>query len=346
MPLESEILLKAEELGIDKCGIIKPEEMSDYADRLRERIKRIPNGEALYGRFMNFSDIKKIFPWTKSIVVAVLFYGHYALSPNASGRYGKSYLTDSRFNPDSPERKKITALGTFLNGLGLQTESSEYPGITAMRWAAYKAGLGVIRRNNFFYTEKGSWVNIVAWATDAEMELIGDHAVPPCPDNCDKCVCACPTKSLSSPYTMNMATCVSKLSTLNDPDTYDDETNRRMGAWMYGCDACQDICPMNKCKWKGDDAFPGLREIGGMLSPENILSMSYAEIERLLMPKFFYIKKESLWRWKLDALNALANDGAPGKIAYIEKMLRDEHEIVREKAAWALREIKLRAARR
>jgi HEAT repeat protein len=42
----------------------------------------------------------------------------------------------------------------------------------------------------------------------------------------------------------------------------------------------------------------------------------------------------------------LANDGAPGKIAYIEKMLRDEHEIVREKAEWALKEIKLRAARR
>jgi epoxyqueuosine reductase len=342
--LESKILRKAEDLGIDKCGIIKPEAMLDYADRLRERMERIPNGEALYGRLMGFADIRERFPWAKSIVVAVLFYGHYALPKNTSGRYGKFFLTDSRFNQDSPERKKITALGIFLNGLGLQTESSEHPGITAMRWAAYKAGLGVIRRNNFFYTEKGSWVNIVAWATDAEMELIGDHAVPPCPGNCDKCVGACPTKSLSDPYVMNMATCVSSLSTSNDTDVYDDETNRRMGAWMYGCDACQDICPMNKGKWKSYDAFPGLREIGGLLSPENILSMSYAEIERLLMPKFFYIKKESLWRWKLDALNALANDGALDKSAYIEEMLRDEHEIVREKAAWALEKIKLRAA--
>jgi epoxyqueuosine reductase len=343
MSLESEIKRKAEELGIHKCGIIKPEAVSDYADRLRERMGRIPNGEAVYGGFMRFADIRGKFPWAKSIVVAVLFLGHYNLPANAA-HYGKSYLVDSRFNQDSPERKKIAAFEEFLHELGLKTAYSEHPGITAMRWAAYKAGLGVIRRNNFFYTENGSWVNIVAWATDAEAEMTGESVLPHCPDNCDRCIGACPTKSLFAPYTMNMATCVSRLSTSNEPDAYDEETARCMGNRIYGCDVCQDVCPMNKGKWTGGQDFPGLNDLNGWLSPESILSMSYAEAERVLMPKFFYIKKESLWRWKLNAITVLANAGSPAGIEHIEKALCDEHEIVCEKAAWALK--KLRAALR
>ncbi|MDR2771163.1 MAG: epoxyqueuosine reductase [Clostridiales Family XIII bacterium] len=344
LSLVSKIERKAQALNIDKCGIIRPEAMSDYADRLRERMGRIPNGEAVYGGFLRFADIREKFPWAKSIVVIALSYGHYALPANAA-HYGKYYLIDSRFNPDSPERKKITAFENFLGELGLKTASSVHPGITAMRWAAHKAGLGLIRRNNFLYTEKGSWVSLTAWATDAEMELISDgSALPPCPDDCDRCIRACPTKSLFAPYTMNMATCVSRLSTLSAPAAYDEETGRRMGTRIYGCDACQDVCPMNKGKWTGEREFPGLRELGGLLSPENILSLPYAEIERILAPKFFYIKKDALWMWKLNAINVLANAGAPAGIERIAAMLCDEHEIVRERAKRALD--RLRASER
>ncbi|MFP3155210.1 hypothetical protein LQZ18_12460 [Lachnospiraceae bacterium ZAX-1] len=229
MSLEQQISARALELGIEKCGIIKPEAMLDYADRLQERMQRIPNGEQQYSRFMGFADIKRQFPWAKSIVVAVLPYGHYTIPKNAIARYGKSYLTDMRFNLDAPEHRKAELLGAYLNELGLKTASNEHPGITAMRWAAYKAGLGIIRRNNFFYTESGSWVTIAAWVTDGDMQLIGSHNLKECPPHCTECRKACKTKSLHAPYTMNMATCVSRYTTSNDPVSYDDEINRQIG---------------------------------------------------------------------------------------------------------------------
>ncbi|MDR3325567.1 MAG: epoxyqueuosine reductase [Spirochaetaceae bacterium] len=336
MSIEEEIRQKAYALGIEKLGIIKPEAMLDYADRLRERMERLPNGKALYGGFMGFADVQKNIPWAKSIIVAVFHYGHYIIPKDIGDRYGKSYLVDSRFNQDSPERQMLIAFEEHLHDLGIKTASNEHPGITAMRWAAYKAGLGIIRRNNFLYTEKGSWVGITAWAADKEMELIENHSLVECSENCNKCVKACPTASLSAPYTMNMATCVSRLSSSNDAASYDDETNRQMGGWMYGCNVCQEVCPMNKDKWEDTDVFPGLADIQRFLLPSQIIHLSYDDIEKHITPKFFYIKKESLWRWKLNAINAMVNDYKEEYLEDIQYALKDEYEVVREAARRAL----------
>jgi epoxyqueuosine reductase len=339
--IAEKIQQKAYEIGIHKCGIIKPESIMDYADRLQERMGKIPHGEKLYGGFLKFADINKSIPWAKSIIVLVFHYGHYILPKESIVKsYGKTYLVDSRFNTDAEERKKLVKFDEYLHKLGLKTAWNEYPGITAMRWAAHKAGLGMIRRNNFFYTEKGSWINIAALATDKEMELVGKHSLPECSTECNKCIKACPTKFLSEPYTMNMATCVSRLTTSNDIDSYDDRTNRQIGKRIYGCDVCQDVCPMNKNKWESKDIFPGLNNLSNFLSPVDILNLNYDEIEKNLSTKFFYIKKENLWRWKLNAINAMINNYKVDYYVYIQHSLNDKNEIVREKAQWALEKIK------
>jgi epoxyqueuosine reductase len=335
MSIQNQIQQKAYELGIHKLGIIKPEAMFDYADRLRERMDRIPNGQALYGRFAGFADVKKNIPWAKSIIVAVVHYGHYVLPKGLGSRFGKSYLVDLRFNPNSPEHKMLFDFEDYLHALNIKTASSEHPGITAMRWAAYKAGLGNIRNNNFFYTDKGSWVTITAWAIDKEMELIQKPKPLQCGTNCNKCIAACPTKSLSAPFTMNMANCISRLTTSNDLISYDEQTNKQMGGWIYGCNACQEVCPINKNSWEDEDIFPGLIELEKFLSPEQIMKLTYAQIQKDLMPKFFYINKDSLWRWKLNAINVMVNEFKPEYKAAIEAGLKDENEIVRQTAKQA-----------
>ena len=341
MTLEQEIQQKAYTLGIHKCGIIRTESVADYEDRLKERMEQIPNGEMLYGNFLRFANIKKDIPWAKSIIVLVSHYGHYVLPEKSiTTSYGKSYLVDKRFNPNSLERQAIIAFDDYLHELGIKTAWNEHPGITGMRWAAYKAGLGIIRHNNFFYTEKGSWVGITAFAVDREMELIENHSLQKCPVDCNKCIKACPTKSLSKPYTMNMATCVSRLTTSNDMVSYDDTVNRQIGKRIYGCDVCQDICPMNKDKWENRDIFPGLNDLEHFLSPVTILNMRYEEIEKNIASKFFYIKKENLGKWKINAINAMVNNYKSGYEIHIKNVLDDNYKSVREKAEWALEKLK------
>ena len=45
-------------------------------------------------------------------------------------------------------------------------------GITALRWAGMKAGIGIIRKNNFFYTEKGSYQYLEAFLIDEPLQYI------------------------------------------------------------------------------------------------------------------------------------------------------------------------------
>ena len=43
--------------------------------------------------------------------------------------------------------------------------------IFGLRHAAFQAGLGIIRKNNFFYDEKGSWLELEGFVIDRECQL-------------------------------------------------------------------------------------------------------------------------------------------------------------------------------
>jgi epoxyqueuosine reductase len=68
---------------------------------------------------------------------------------------------------------------------------------------------------------------------------------------------------------------------------------------------------------------------------------NYENIEKNLMARLFYIRKENLWRWKLNAINEMVNIYKTDYDIHIKNSLKDEYEIVRKKAQWALEKIKV-----
>jgi epoxyqueuosine reductase len=242
-------------------------------------------------------------------------------------------MFDNRNDKNAPFFKRRAELAAFLEGLGYRCTMAEGHGIPApARWAAYQAGLGTIRRNNFFYTEKGSYNRIEMLALDGETELIRDVKLADCAENCGKCIEACPTGTLSAAYTMSMIGCVSfqtNLAANMGMGVPSAEMARQMGGRLYGCDACQDSCPHNKGKWTGGEEFPGLDTLLPSMRPDAIMKASYDEIGRTLAPKYWYIERENLWKWKIDALTVMMNGYRKEYDVSIRLGLEDANENVR-----------------
>lgn len=325
---------RAYELGYDLCGVIPASSLKEYSARLDERIRHFPQSRHLYEKLYDLASPEKTQKWARSVIVLVRRYSSYRIPAEASRYFGKVYLFDGRL-PYSTEYKNAMQFEAYLRSLGFEL----FKDSVAARWAAVTAGLGRFGRNNFLYTKYGSWVWVDTWTVSAELEYDGPvAATEACPKNCRKCIDACPTKALSGPFAMDRGACIAHLSFFSfalPPEP----VRERMGAWLYGCDVCQDVCPMNKNKWAGGGEFPGLDAVLDILSPDAIARMDEKTFLERLKPRFWYIGKESFWLWKCNALRAMANDGNASCHPYIRQALADSDENVRAMADWARRKL-------
>lgn len=335
--LAQQIRNKALELGFDGCGIIKLDALKDFAEKLDERIEACPDSKPMLEAIRQYAAPDSTYAWAKSVVVCTTWYGKYKIPEKLRGLIGKYYLYDHKLQPHSKANETITAFEKYLDELEIKT-AKELHGVTSARWAAFKAGLGIIRKNNFFYTKHGSWSIIDTWVIDHELEWIEIPDAKPCPENCDKCISACPTKALSKSFCTNPAKCITKL-TWGVRDLVPDSLSEKMGGWIYGCDACQDACPSNT--WVEDTEYPGLRELEENISLSQILSMDDKDIKEILMPKFWFIQPDNFWIWKVNALRAMTNAFRPEYKEHILKAANDENEKIKEMALWSLKRLGL-----
>jgi epoxyqueuosine reductase len=332
--MEDTIREKALTLGYEDCGIITVGALPGYREKLEERISRIPMGEKTYGRFRSYADPSAGHPEIQSIIVAIVPLYRYNVPDAFGGVYGKAYMFDCRTDKNAPFFKVRRDFAAFLESLGLKCTVRSGHGIAApARWAAYRAGLGIIRQNNFFYTKNGSYSHLEMFGVDRELQLVRDAKLKECPTNCGKCIEACPTHALAAPYTMSMIGCASfqtSLSANMGMGVPSPEMTEQIGSMLYGCDACQDVCPFNKDKWTGGEEFPGLGALAPSMRPEHIMAMSYDEIGRTLAAKYWYIEPDNLWKWKLNALTVMMHGYSETYEAPIKLGLEDPNEHVRD----------------
>lgn len=148
------IVNKAVELGFDKCCIIPIEMMYGYEKKLEERIEHFPQTKEKYETFRNFAHLQTDYPWAKAIVISSYWYGKYHIPNGLQGHIAKYYLIDGRRNTESQGYKTSVAFEKYLTDCGFQVATNRDFGITALRWAGMQAGIGIIRKNNFFHFKK------------------------------------------------------------------------------------------------------------------------------------------------------------------------------------------------
>lgn len=300
MRLEDKIKTLAVETGYTACGLTAAVPFDGYRKAVELHRCRFPEAAALYAGPLRLADPRASAPWARSIVVCVRRYGKYAIPPGLDDHIGRNYLFDRR-HAGCPDHAMPKRMKEGLRRLGLRVKVGGVP----CREAAARAGVAQIARNCFSYTDAdGSWINIEAWRVDAELNPDPPVTGCPCPDGCRACLDACPTGALAEPFLMRMDRCVAYL-TYGAPEPIAPELADRMGPWVYGCDACQRACPLNRGKWKEIERAPWLESVADCLTPEALADMTDETFRSTVHPLFGYIPEDQLDRWRRNARRAL-----------------------------------------
>ncbi len=110
--------------------------------------------------------------------------------------------------------------------------------------AACLAGLGVRGLNSLLITEEyGSFVFIGEIVTTLELEC-ADAAEKACIE-CGKCQKACPASAISE-NGVDKSRCLSAITQKKGILSPEEERLMKECGCVWGCDICQDFCPMNK----------------------------------------------------------------------------------------------------
>lgn len=171
----------AHSCGLDQCGIIPVDDLMGFGTRLEERMEKAPASAGFYGNMARLEDIKAKYPWGRSIVVCTFDFSRYQYPQELQGRYGKSFFLSPE--PGGTAGYDLTRFEEFLTETGIRWEGGNHVGhggVGPLRYEAVKAGLGIIRKNNFFYTENGSYVSLFSYLIDQPCTLIHHPDIPPC----------------------------------------------------------------------------------------------------------------------------------------------------------------------
>lgn len=280
--LGKSIYQAAMKAGFDNCGIISLDDMIPYETRLQERMQTVPESKPFYEGIFANANIKKRYPWARSLVICTIWYGKYRYPKQLQDKYAKGFFLSYESDKTTKIYKQKQLLNEWFDMQGIRWSNKK---IYGLRYAAMKAGLGIIRNNNFFYDEKGSWLELVGFVIDQECRLYHNQQLRPCLPNCNLCIKNCPTKSLFAPYTMNPFKCISYCTTFGKGVVPKGIEERSFGTWIVGCDRCQDVCPFNRHDWDTGEDFMHLEELVPVLEPEVVLKLTDEQLVNLIIPK-------------------------------------------------------------
>jgi epoxyqueuosine reductase len=332
---DAELLALARELGLDAIGAARAEPYAETERHIRERRDRglFADMRFTMARPEESCHPEMLLPGARTVVSAALCY--WLPEPERPAGHGR-LPRYTWFDAYSQLREKLDELGRRLGGTyRVLVDANQH----VDREAAARSGVGFYGKNTLLITRRhGSWVVLGTLVTDTELE-----PTPPLDLDCGECrlcIDACPTGALDEPGTLDSTRCLSYWTQAAAPTPA--EYRAELGAQVYGCDICQDVCPWNRGVEKRrageplpEGAAPHVSLVDWLRSDPDELRRRFARL---------YVPRNDGRRLRLNALVAAGNVGGHGERDAVNAHLDDPDETTREIAAWAAARLEERDA--
>jgi epoxyqueuosine reductase len=191
--------------------------------------------------FTHLSDPRKTLPTARTIIIL----GVYAYDEGAVYKNTRQELRGktARIYYYYPVARQIAeSVVSFIEERGHKAIQGQH---IPLKFVADRIGIGAYGKNGILQTAQyGSYIALRNILTEAEFAPDNPHnSSTPC-DECERCIEACPTGALYSPYKVNPKLCINPITRR---DAYIEPSIRsKMQNWIHGCDICQEVCPANR----------------------------------------------------------------------------------------------------
>ncbi len=284
--LTNHIKTKAKELGFDACGISKAGRLDEEAALLETWLNKGLHGTMAYmeNHFEKRVDPTKLVEGAKSVISLSYNYFNPVKPKDESAPKIAMYALGKDYH--LVVKDKLELLYNYF--LELEPKMTgrcfvDSAPVLEKAWAK-RSGLGWIGKNtNLLTKRRGSYFFLAELIVDIELET--DSPVKDYCGNCTKCIDACPTQAIFAPYKLDASKCISYFTIELKEDKLPEAYHGKFDNWMYGCDICQQVCPINsQAKKQHELAFE---------PKEELLQMSTANWRILDEDRFKYLFKNS-----------------------------------------------------
>jgi len=259
-------------IGFDLCGVAPAAEFEELS-YFPEWLARGYAGEMQYLHDPRRKNLSETFSGIRSVIVCAMNY--HSASPHSTNVFapaanGASAAANSvaSSTADSPRawisryawgsdyhevlKPRLEALIAWMRAeFASDFFARAYvdTGPVLERVAAKHAGLGWLAKNTCLINQQaGSWLFLGVILTDLEFAPSLANATAPPRDlcgTCTRCIDACPTGAFAAPYILDARRCIAYL-TIELRGSIHEEFRPAIGAHVFGCDICQDVCPWNR----------------------------------------------------------------------------------------------------
>ena len=339
--LTTTLKAKAKEIGFDLCGIA-PAESHPELGFLREWIDRGYAGEMGYmaRTAERRADVRRVLPGARSVIVTGTIYNTDRPYSTEIADPDAALIARYAWGDDYHDvlKARLEALLAWMRAASPEPfEARAYvdTGPVQERVYAQYAGLGWIGKNTCLINPQlGSWLFLAEIICTLPLEP-DSPAFDRC-GACTLCLEACPTGALAAPHVLDSTKCLSYL-TIELRGPIPEAQRAAVGAHVYGCDICQEVCPFNHQPPRSDGAAWQPRAALDLPRLVELWQRPDAELRRA-------VQGSAMTRAKLTGLRrniavAIGNSGNPDAVTALDERSDDrpsaDEPMVRNHIQWA-----------